>query len=264
MKKIFTGCLFFMLPAVTWGISSTGYNFSGDFSSEFLLDSPIGSGTWAQSGGVGNFTSSSTAQTETVLVWKKYALPYNSDWDISLTITVPTFYDTDLADPDSGDEYVGAVLAVQHEDADGFGDEFIATSGLSVSSFFGDAVTRDYFGDFILNNTALASFPETTANTTITASLSFDAITKELTAKGDSTTLYVLDLENGDPGWNMSSGDLFTVGIIGASNLNEVFVGNPITVDDFSVVGAVPIPEPAWIGVVLGLVALFLSEKRRS
>lgn len=264
MKWNLLRSLLFLFPLSTWGINSIGYDFSGNFSSEFLLDSSIGSGSWTQSSGVGNFTSTSTVETESILIWKKYAAPYDSDWDVSLTITVPAFYDTDLADLDSGDEYVGAVLAVQYEDVDGLGGEYIATSGLSVSSFLGDSVTRDYYGEFIVDDSVAATFPDSTAATTITASLSFDATTKILTAKGDGTTLYTLDVENGDPGWEMNSGDLFQIGILGASNLNEVFVGNPITVDDLNQSGGTPIPEPAWIGAVLGVVALFLARKRRS
>jgi hypothetical protein len=245
-----------------YSISSVGYDFAGNAGTTFTLEVDNGDGTWSQSGGVGQFTSTSGSFTDPTLIWQTYQLPYDSDWEVSLEITMPTFYDTDLADPDSGDEFVDAFLGVRFEDS--FNTEYIATSGLSVSSFNGGTVMRNYFGEFILNGSAQFGTPMTTSLSTVTSKLTFDSITKIITAFGDSNELFTLDVVNGDPGWNMTSGDFFSVGIRGTNNFNAVSSGNPIVVDNLSAIGASAIPEPGMAVLLIGLLgASWVFLKRR-
>ncbi len=253
--------LFLILPGLLftsylYGVSAS-YNFSGDEMAEFDFFASTGDGVWNQTGGVGEFTSTSGSFTDPVLTWKKYAMPYDTDWTVSLQVTIPTFYDTDpsgVQDSDMGDEFVEVFLGVQFVN---MGTEYLATSGLSVSSNNGAAPVRQYVSEFLINNISQFTLTGVTTDITGTVSLDFNSTTKDITFFGGGANLGSFNVGvSGDPDWGMTDSDLFTVGIQGTNNFEAVIAGQPIQVDNLSATGASAIPEPGEIGLCLGFLAL--------
>ena len=261
LPAILLSLLAILATALTLQGITVNYNFDGDFNSNFS-EIGDGDGTWAQVGGVAEFTTTSDSLSDKVIVWQTYRAPYTSDWTLSLDITIPSFYDTSLTDTDMGDEYLDVVLAVQHETMT---DEYIATSGLTVSTSDSITVNRLAFGEFVFNDSVQFTQAAATASTTLDVMLSYNASLEQITASyGGGNVLYTLSVGSaGDPDWGMSSTDFFNIGVSATNSLEQVLAANPVSVDNLAAVGVTAIPEPGTVGLGLGLLALGVIGYRR-
>jgi len=260
----------FLVPAL-YGVPSItlDYDFTGDFDATFSQAVGQGTGEWFQDGGVGNFVSPDTTFTNPTLTLDTHYLPYDTDWDLSLDITVPSLYDTNLMENALfGNKFVSAFLGVFFINE--FDELFSAAAGLEVVSPYDDGTSRRYVGEYIDQGEFQGTNTVNTAAEAITATLLFDSTDKLLTVRGDTEDLFTLDLDDSETGWGMTEEDFFLISIEGRSNLNEVFMTDPITVDNLTATGAMTgtevIPEPSAVGLVLGFIALsgILLRRRMS
>lgn len=215
--------------------STETYDFSTNFSNEFSQST-----RWESNNanitlvsGKGQLTANSSDISSALEAWKLYKkqMPYNKSWEISVAVTIPTYWNSN-----GGNEaQVGAGIFVGKPVASGQSSKVYECNMASVNGgerFVQAQLVANRLGGDPINveRTVLANNKET-----VTLKITFCASDKRLTLYVDNTKI-----GNGQPinaqgldNWNLSETGLLDVGIMGFAE-NTVITSNQPTLDNFS------------------------------
>jgi hypothetical protein len=247
------------LPAVTVMATFSGSdNFSVANSNWEQNVWKFGNGNPAltQTGGVVQYTSNNTSQfSYTSWEWLVNTSSYNQSWQIRLDTTI------NQAVTGNGIIDIGLELWNNTDDTDFLG---VGMTGNSDGNYF---FTHLYNNDNFVDNPSSETIEDAFSGTVM---LSYDGVTHVVTAAYDSdgamggysfTTITTFGIggSGGDinVNWNMTAADVFTIHLIGASELVAAQAGQ-VYLDNFVIV-----PEPGSFALsLLGLSALGFRRRR--
>ena len=226
------------LLVVTLGAQAddVSYEFDGTFGDHFVdINDEVGS--LQQADGqlqYHNNNRSDLGSVVEVIGHASFTPGYTQSWTVSVEVSVPIFYDTNLVVSAQQDQWLAAGLVVV-TDLDGDAKTFSAAMELSHGTGVGANLEREYVSEYFFGEIEPVG-PVAVPTTEITGvvTISFDADTKVLVAVA-ATSLFSIDIDQlGPTNWGMTDEDVFVIGLFGSSSYAPVPVATPLTFDNFA------------------------------
>jgi len=211
------------------------YDFSGTLSDHF--DRTIDAGrNFNQRNGRLEFDNGNFPDTAGIEAFQNtvFTPGYDNSWSANIDVTIPQFYNNLSG---SSDNYVKAGIGVyfsQNETGNAPLQQF--SFFLEVNSLQPGPPTRT-FG--VETNTEIER--RGTSLETANLFIDYNSTTKTLSAVADELTILSVNLD-GEVDWGMQSGDLFDIVLFADARNEAVAAANPLHLDNFEAISAVPEP----------------------
>ena len=259
MKNL-TSMFCIALTAILTHTASYGSNFSGsdDFNdnSEDLTkwgtDIVTGSGTLTETSQVLQYTASGSSNPESSFrPWDANSGSFTSNWAVQIDVNMPTLALT------AGQRYE---FGLQVSNSDDPTDTF--TLKLRVDAASG----REFHSQLRVNGVGQTAVTSTTASTSATIRIEYDAATTTLTAQFDANgavggyNFTTFDSRNiTTAGWNMTASSVFDAAVLGTSQGGLVIS----SADNVSGDNFLAVPEPSTYALLLSGMSIIAYKRFR-